>query len=172
MTIRTTFSPTGDNMRTCRCAAASRPSLHVAFCHSKKNGSSASSASSVTKETVGLAAMRYDRPHSSAIVRKARIWGQTRLARGMQEQDGSAAPAGRGDAGTADRGAARWRCRQAGGRRRGHHHQRIEARPGGDAGELVAGATVTTTSGSRRGQVATPASWWPAPRSPPPADRG
>ena len=72
----------------------------------------------------------------------------------------------------ADRGAARWRCRRAGGRRHGHHHQRIEARPGGDAGELAAGATVTTTSGSRRGQVAMPASWRPAPRSPPPADRG
>ena len=73
-------------------AAASRPSLHVAFCHSKKNGSSASSASSVTKETVGLAAVRYDRPGSSGIVRKARIEGQTRLARGMQEQDGPTAP--------------------------------------------------------------------------------
>ena len=72
----------------------------------------------------------------------------------------------------ADRGAARWRCRRAGGRRHGHHHQRIEARPGGDAGELAAGATVTTTSGSRRGRVAMPASWRPAPRSPPPADRG
>ena len=91
--------------------------------------------------------------------------------RGRVATPGSSAPAPRSSP-PADRGTARWRRRRAGGRRHGHYHQRIEARPGGDAGELGAGAAVITTSGSRRGRVATPGSSAPAPRSSPPADRG